>query len=149
DWYLQGKYDNAEFVYIAHDAEAWEVDRKDFFGIRSGGGTRVSSAYELAREVLEAEYPWSEWNRYVLAAGDSENSKNDTEDNVIPLMESIPANLHAYVETQPSGNAINATHADQLESAFGDGGDVAVAYVAGADDVTDAIYEILSTEDGE
>ncbi|NKE36190.1 YeaH/YhbH family protein [Natronococcus sp. JC468] len=147
DWYLTGKYDNAEFVYIAHDAEAWAVEREEFFGIRSGGGTKISSAYELAQELLE-EYPWSDWNRYVFAAGDSENSSNDTEERVIPLMESIPANLHAYVETQPSGNAINATHAEELERHFGtDAEDVAVAYVNGADDVTDAIYEILSTED--
>jgi len=148
DWYLQGKYDNAEFVYIAHDADAWEVEREDFFGIRSGGGTRISSAYELAEELL-AEYPWSEWNRYVFAAGDSENSSNDTEEGVIPLMEQIPANLHAYVETQPSGNAINATHAEEVERHFRDAGDVAVAYVSGPDDVVDAIYEILSTEDNE
>ncbi|MDG5759619.1 YeaH/YhbH family protein [Natronococcus sp. A-GB1] len=146
DWYLTGKYDNAEFVYIAHDAEAWAVEREEFFGIRSGGGTKISSAYELAQELLE-EYPWSDWNRYVFAAGDSENSSNDTEERVIPLMESIPANLHAYVETQPSGNAINATHAEELERHFGrDAEDVAVAYVNGADDVTDAIYDILSTE---
>ncbi|MDQ2048933.1 YeaH/YhbH family protein [Natronolimnohabitans sp. A-GB9] len=146
DWYLQGKYDNAEFVYIAHDADAWAVERDDFFGIRSGGGTKISSAYELAAELLE-EYPWSDWNRYVFAAGDSENSSNDTEERVIPLMEEIPANLHAYVETQPSGNAINATHAEELERHFGtDADDVAVAYVNGKDDVTDAIYEILSTE---
>jgi hypothetical protein len=145
DWYLQGKYDNAEFVYIAHDAEAWEVDREEFFGIRSGGGTKISSAYELADELL-AEYPFSEWNRYVFAAGDSENSSNDTEERVIPLMEQIDANLHAYVETQPSGNAINATHADEVESHFVDGDDVAVAYVTSPEDVTDAIYEILSTE---
>jgi len=148
DWYLQGKYDNAEFVYIAHDADAWEVEREDFFGIRSGGGTRISSAYQLAEELLE-EYPWSEWNRYVFAAGDSENSSNDTEEGVIPLMEQIPANLHAYVETQPSGNAINATHAEEVERHFRDAGDVAVAYVSGPDDVVDAIYEILSTEDSE
>ena len=147
DWYLTGKYDNAEFVYIAHDADAWEVDRGEFFGIRSGGGTRISSAYELAAEILEAEYPWSEWNRYVFAAGDSENSSNDTEERVIPAMESIPANLHAYVETQPSGNAINATHAGELESHFGDDSNVAVAYVQGPDDVVDAIDTILSTED--
>ncbi len=147
DWYLTGKYDNAEFVYIAHDADAWEVDREEFFGIRSGGGTRISSAYELAAEILEAEYPWSEWNRYVFAAGDSENSSNDTEERVIPMMEEIPANLHAYVETQPSGNAINATHAGELESHFGDDSNVAVAYVQGPDDVVDAIYRILSTED--
>jgi len=147
DWYLQGKYDNAEFVYIAHDAEAWEVDRSDFFGIRSGGGTRISAAYELAMTRLEEAYPWSEWNRYVFAAGDSENSSNDTEENVIPLMERIPANLHAYVETQPSGNAINATHAEELERHFGEGEDVAVAYVTTPEDVTDAIYDILSTEE--
>ena len=147
DWYLTGKYDNAEFVYIAHDADAWEVEREEFFGIRSGGGTRISSAYELAAEVLEAEYPWAEWNRYVFAAGDSENSSNDTEERVIPMMEGIPANLHAYVETQPSGNAINATHAGELESHFGDDSNVAVAYVQGPDDVVDAIYRILSTED--
>ncbi|MFB6192489.1 MAG: YeaH/YhbH family protein [Haloarculaceae archaeon] len=147
DWYLTGKYDNAEFVYIAHDAEAWEVEREEFFGIRSGGGTRISSAYELAAEILEERYPWSDWNRYVFAAGDSENSSNDTEEAVIPLMESIPANLHAYVETQPSGNAINATHAEEVENHFGDGENVAVAYVQGPDDVVDAIYEILSTED--
>jgi uncharacterized sporulation protein YeaH/YhbH (DUF444 family) len=146
DWYLQGKYDNAEFVYIAHDADAWEVDRDEFFGIRSGGGTRISSAYELALDRLEEEYPWSEWNRYVFAAGDSENSSNDTEERVIPLMEEIPANLHAYVETQPSGNAINATHAEEVEKKFEGSDNVAVAYVSSPDDVVDAIYDILSTE---
>jgi uncharacterized sporulation protein YeaH/YhbH (DUF444 family) len=147
DWYLQGKYDNAAFVYIAHDADAWEVDRDEFFGIRSGGGTRISSAYELAMERLDEAYPWADWNRYVFAAGDSENSSNDTEENVIPLMERIPANLHAYVETQPSGNAINATHAEEVEKHFADSDNVAVAYISSPEDVTDAIYEILSTED--
>jgi len=145
DWYLQGKYDNAEFVYIAHDAEAWEVDRESFFGIRSGGGTRISAAYELAKEALE-EYPFSEWNRYVFAAGDSENSGNDTEQRVIPLMEEIDANLHAYVETQPDGPTANATHAEELEAHFAGEDDVAVAYVNAAEDVTDAIEYILSTD---
>jgi len=125
--------------------EAWEVDRGEFFGIQSGGGTRISSAYELVAEILE-EYPYSEWNRYVFAAGDSENSGSDTTDSVIPLMESIDANLHAYVETQPGGAAPNARHADEVEAAFGTGDDVAVARVSKPDDVTDAIYEILSTE---
>ena len=147
DWYLTGKYDNAEFVYIAHDAEAWKVEREEFFGIRSGGGTRISSAYELAAEVLENQYPWADWNRYVFAAGDSENSRNDTAENVIPTMEEIPANLHAYVETQPDGNAINATHATEVREHFGDDSeDVVVAFVNDQDAVMDAIYRILSTE---
>ncbi len=146
DWYLTGKYDNAEFRYIAHDADAWEVDRGEFFGIRSGGGTRISSAYELAAEILE-EYPFSEWNRYVFAAGDSENSSNDTKDRVIPMIQQIPANLHAYVETQPGGTAINATHAEEVERALNTAGNVAVTRVTSPEDVIDAIYDILSTEE--
>jgi hypothetical protein len=149
DWYLQGKYDRAEFVYVAHDADAWEVEREEFFGIRSGGGTRISSAYELTQEILDERYPWSEWNRYVLAAGDSENSSNDTTENVVPLMREIPANLHAYVETQPGGTAINATHAEEVETAFESDDGVVVAYVSEPGDVTDAIYRILSTEEAE
>ncbi|MFW5977711.1 MAG: DUF444 family protein, partial [Halohasta sp.] len=78
----------------------------------------------------------------------SENSSNDTKDRVIPLIEQIPANLHAYVETQPGGTAINATHAEEVDRALGREGNVAVTRVTGPDDVTDAIYEILSTEDG-
>ncbi len=97
--------------------------------------------------MLEEEYPWTEWNRYVFAAGDSENSSNDTEEKVVPLMEQIPANLHAYVETQPSGNAINATHAEEVERNFRDADNVVVAYVSSPEDVVDAIYDILSTED--
>ncbi|NUE03139.1 YeaH/YhbH family protein [Halorubraceae archaeon YAN] len=145
DWYLTGKYDTASFHYIAHDADAWEVDRPEFFGIRSGGGTKISSAYKLAAEILE-QYPFSEWNRYVFAAGDSENSSNDTKDAVIPLMESIDANLHAYIETQPGGAAINATHAEEVERQLGDRDNVAVTRVGEPDDVIDAIYDILSTE---
>lgn len=148
DWYLTGKYDTAEFRYIAHDAEAWEVDRAEFFGIRSGGGTRISSAYQLAAEILE-EYPWEEWNRYIFAAGDSENSRNDTAERVIPLMKELPANLHAYVETQPGGAAASATHADELERELGDVDNVAVTRVGTPADVVDAIYDILSTEDNE
>ena len=85
----------------------------------------------------------------MFAAGDSENSSNDTEEGVIPLMEQIPANLHAYVETQPSGNAINATHAEEVERHFRDSDTVAVAYVSGPDDVVDAIETILSTEEAQ
>jgi len=149
DWYLTGKYDHAEFVYIAHDAEAWEVAREDFFGIRSGGGTRISSAYELAREILEERYPWREWNRYVFAAGDGENSHNDTEQNVVPLMEEIDANLHAYVETRPEGSIRTGTHARELSESLGDADNVAVTTVSGPEDVLAAIYTILSTETNE
>ncbi|MFW6385509.1 MAG: DUF444 family protein, partial [Halodesulfurarchaeum sp.] len=146
DWYLQGKYDNADFVYIVHDVEAWDVEREAFFGIQSGGGTRISSAYALAKEILDDGYPWEHWNRFVFAAGDSENQSADTKDRVIPLMEEIDANTHAYVETHPDGGGPHATHANEVAEHFADRDDVVVSRVNAAPDVIAAIETILTTE---
>jgi uncharacterized sporulation protein YeaH/YhbH (DUF444 family) len=146
DWYLQGKYDNVEFVYIAHDAKAWRVDRDEFFGIRSGGGTKVSSAFELVMQEVLSEYPWQSWNRFIFAAGDGENKRNDTEDNVIPMMREIKANRHAYVEVQPGGSGHSrANVANELEEAFSDDETYRVARIGNKRDVLDAIRVILDT----
>lgn len=147
DWYLRGKYDHAEFIYIAHDYEAWEVPRDDFFGIQSGGGTKISSAYSLAQQILEDEYRWSKWNRYVFAAGDGENDFDDTEENVIPIMEDLPVNLHGYLEVNPPGGWRTGSHKDILDENIGEQDNVATALVQSSEDVTDAIAEILSEED--
>lgn len=147
DWYLQGKYDNVEFVYIAHDAEAWKVDREEFFGIRSGGGTKISSAYELINKEILDSYPWQSWNRFIFAAGDGENKQDDTRNNVIPLMSNMNANRHAYVEVQPSsGSNMRSSHvADELEQEFSDESTYRIARVKNKEDVMDAIRVILDT----
>lgn len=149
DWYLQGKYDHAEFIYIAHDSEAWEVENEEFFGIQSGGGTKISTAYDLAEEILDEHYPWAEWNRYVFCAGDGENSANDSTERVIPQMENIDANLHGYLEVKPGGRG-RGKHGQTVQDHFGDDHEnVSVAFVNEVNEVIDAIYKILSTEDGD
>lgn len=149
DWYLQGKYDNVDFVYVAHDASAWIVNRDEFFGVRSGGGTKVSSAYELIQEEVLPEYPWSSWNRFVFAAGDGENSSNDTEDNLIPLMRDIKANRHAYVEVQPGGGHRRANVGKKLQEEFSDEDTYRVTRVEDKNDVLDSIRYILDTTNEE
>jgi uncharacterized sporulation protein YeaH/YhbH (DUF444 family) len=147
DWYLQGKYDHAEFVYIIHDSSAWQVEREQFFGVTSGGGTRISSAYELAQDILEEQYPWDEWNRYVFAAGDGENIRRDSLRNVIPLLDDIDANLHAYLEVDAKRSP-TGTHGTVLTDHYGDeSSNVVVSEVESTDDVIDSISDILSTED--
>lgn len=143
DWYLQGKYDQAVFFYIAHNNQAWTVERADFFRVKSGGGTRISSAYELTDEILQ-EFPFRDWNRYVFAAGDGENKGKDTQENVIPMIKSIDANMHAYIETNPKENNRQANHADDLEDEFGeDSEEAVVTRVNSEDDVIPAIKKIL------
>lgn len=146
DWYLTGKYDEAKFHYIAHDSSAEEVQRNNFFGMQSGGGTKISSAYELTDELLNDKYPWSEWNRYVFAAGDGENYQKDTKENVIPLMENIQCNLHAYVEVSGNTSWSTGSHADQLEKEFDNKDNVAITRLSNKEGVMDSIEEILSVE---
>jgi uncharacterized sporulation protein YeaH/YhbH (DUF444 family) len=144
DWYLQGKYDNAEFIYIVHDTEAWEVEHENFFGIKSGGGTLISSAYELTQQIFEEKYPWDEWNRFVFAAGDGENTSKDTEQNVIPLLEEIKANRHGYIEVSASRRR-QKTHGEELVKHFsGNTGEVRVAEVTNKNEVIEAIATVLS-----
>lgn len=138
DWYLQGKYEHAEHRYIAHDSQAWEVERAEFFGIRSGGGTRVSSAYKLAKEILDEYYPWDNWNRYVFGAGDGENSTFDSEEELAPAIHSIDANLHAYIEVEPRRSDV----IEPLNSALSDD-EIVTAQVNNKDDVIPAIKKIL------
>ena len=68
-----------ETRYIIHDAVAREVDRDTFFRTRESGGTMISSAYKLATEMIEADYPASEWNIYPFHFSDGDNwSVDDT-----------------------------------------------------------------------
>ncbi len=142
DWYLQGKYEQADFIYIVHDYKAWKVEREEFFGIESGGGTRISSAYELTKEILKAEYPWNGWNRFVFASGDGENYRGDSKERVIPLIEDIEANLHGYVETQPT-NPVGPTHSRKLEKHFNEKDNVVVTEVNSNNEVVDSIKKVL------
>jgi uncharacterized sporulation protein YeaH/YhbH (DUF444 family) len=79
DAWLRHQYKGLETRYIIHDAVAREVDRETFFHTRESGGTMISSAYKLARDIIKAEYPASSWNIYPFHFSDGDNwSADDT-----------------------------------------------------------------------
>src|SRR6185312_10016338 len=57
DTWLRSQYDGIDIRYIIHDAVAKEVDEDTFYHTRESGGTRISSAYKLARDILQRDYP--------------------------------------------------------------------------------------------
>ena len=57
DTWLRKQYKGIETRFIIHDAAAREVDRDTFFRTRESGGTMISSAYRLAAEIVERDYP--------------------------------------------------------------------------------------------
>lgn len=79
DAWLRHHYKGIETRYIIHDAAAREVDRDTFFRTRESGGTMISSAYKLAADILDKDYPTAEWNIYPFHFSDGDNwSVDDT-----------------------------------------------------------------------
>jgi len=99
DTWLRKQYDGIESRYIIHDAVAREVDRDTFFHTRESGGTMISSAYQLASEVIERDYPVSEWNIYPFHFSDGDNWSTDDTGHCMNLLRDklLPAsNMFAY-----------------------------------------------------
>ena len=101
--WLKSQYEGIETRYIIHDASAKEVDEHTFFHTRESGGTMISSAYKLATQILEADYPSSEWNIYPFHFSDGDNWSVDDTKTCISLLKDtlIPAsNQFSYGQVE-------------------------------------------------
>src|SRR5438067_779835 len=75
--FLRLKYQHVETVFVAHDTEAQVVPEQDFFALSNSGGTRCSSAYQVALEHLQQHHPASRWNIYLFHFSDGDNLPYD------------------------------------------------------------------------
>jgi sporulation protein YhbH len=71
--FLRTKYTNCEIVFITCHTEAREVDESAFFSQGDSGGTRMSSAYSLAIDIIGKRYNPREWNIYPFLFSDGYN----------------------------------------------------------------------------
>ena len=71
--FLRQKYDHVRIVFITHHTEAREVDEDSFFKLGESGGTRVSSAYQLAVDVIKERFDPQFWNIYPFHFSDGDN----------------------------------------------------------------------------
>ena len=144
DTWLQSQYDGLETRYIIHDATAREVDRETFFHTKESGGTMISSAYKKALEIIDKEYPASEWNIYPFHFSDGDNwSVDDTKlciellrDRLLPV-----SNVFCYGQVEsPYGSG---QFLRDLQEAFGDSDDVILSEIADRDDIMRSIRDFL------
>ncbi len=75
--FLRTKYQNVDIVFISHHTEAKEVTEEEFFTKGESGGTRVSSAYQLALKIIDERYPPDDWNIYPFHFSDGDNMFSD------------------------------------------------------------------------
>ena len=116
DTWLQSQYHGIESRYIIHDAMAKEVERDVFFSTRESGGTMISSAYKLCRDIIRADYPPGSWNIYPFHFSDGDNSSEaDSRDCIRMLKDQLlpQCNMFGYCQVASaygSGNFINVLH---------------------------------------
>jgi uncharacterized sporulation protein YeaH/YhbH (DUF444 family) len=101
--FLKRNYDHTEVVFIRHHTSAKEVDEEEFFYSRETGGTIVSSALRLMKDIMAARYPTSEWNIYAAQASDGDNWNDDSSVCYELLTKEIMPFLqhYSYVEITP------------------------------------------------
>ncbi|HZL87737.1 MAG TPA: DUF444 family protein [Pirellulaceae bacterium] len=120
DTWLRSQYDGLERRYIIHDAAAREVDENTFYHTRESGGTRISSAYKVALELLKEKFNPAEWNIYCFQFSDGDNWGEDNKSALTMLKDEIlpQCNLFCYGQVEsPYGSG---EYMRVLEEAFGD-----------------------------
>jgi uncharacterized sporulation protein YeaH/YhbH (DUF444 family) len=101
--FLKRNYERIDVVFIRHHTVAKEVDEQEFFYSRETGGTVVSSALTLMREIIRDRYPISSWNIYAAQASDGDNWHHDSPTCREILIKQIMAKVRyfAYIEITP------------------------------------------------
>ena len=90
-------YKRVERMWVWHDNFAKEVDEDTFFRLRDGGGTTVSSAFDLIATQFDSRFAPGKWNVYVFYFTDGENWPDDNEKVIKRLEESFGPNVVNFV----------------------------------------------------
>jgi uncharacterized protein len=97
--FLRTKYNNVKIVFISHHTEAKEVTEEEFFHKGESGGTQVSSAYELALQIIQERYNPNDWNIYPFHFSDGDHLPWDN-DRCVQLVTKMmeQCNIFGYGE---------------------------------------------------
>lgn len=145
DTWLRRNYEGLESRYIVHDVRAAEVDKHTFFHLREDGGTRISSAFKCARELIEARYNPQDWNIYLFHFSDGDNSSESDNRECCQILSEhlLPVvNMFGYCQVASaygSGNFINVLH-----ERLADVENVITTRVNNKDDIYESLRELFA-----
>jgi len=120
DTWLKSQYDGVEPRYIIHDAAAKQVDEETFYHTRESGGTRISSAYKVAADLIQRDFPPSEWNIYCFQFSDGDNWGEDNEKSLQLLRESLLPHVNLFCYGQVESPYGSGEYIRSLQHGFGD-----------------------------
>ena len=131
-WLRKNFNNNVVSRYIVHDSEAREVDQDSFYSLREAGGTKIASAYQLLKSILNQEIPIQDWNVYVYQYSDGEDWSTESSNLAMELLKDMLPwiNQWSYCQVKNSAGFI-----ENLNSVFSDDTRVVTARVADREDI--------------
>ena len=100
--FLKKIYDEVTIRFIVHHTVAKNVDEDLFFHTMESGGTNCYTAYELANNLIDTEYPTHKWNVYIWHFSDGDDSNPDrTIEEVVKLIDK-KVNMIGYGQVMPT-----------------------------------------------
>ena len=114
--FLRVIYKRVEIRFIAHTTEARLVDEYQFLHRGESGGTSCHSAYELATDLIDTEYPTSKWNVYPFHFSDGEDWDVD---RTVKSLEKLLDRGVAYfgygeIQTEHSSSVLMEAYKDRM-----------------------------------
>ncbi|MBT7610969.1 MAG: DUF444 family protein [Bacteriovoracaceae bacterium] len=143
--WLKSQYKNIEIRYIIHDATAKEVDEKTFFSTRESGGTLISSAFKLCREIISEDYNSAEWNIYPFHFSDGDNWSTDDTKLCLDILDNfIIPNSNVFCYGQVESRYGSGQFYKDLHSKYGDASEeIILSKVKNKDAILDSIKDFL------
>lgn len=142
--WLKKHYKGLETRFIIHDAAAKEVDEKTFFSTSESGGTLISSAYKLAKEMIEKDYPPQDWNIYPFHFSDGDNwSGEDTRLCMKLLHEFFLPNVNQFGYGQVESKYGSGQFSKDLEREFPNDERLVVSKIENRDKILNSIKDFL------
>ncbi len=140
--FLNRTYKHIDIVPIRYHTEAKEVDEQEFFYSRETGGTLVSPALELAKQILDERYD-STWNVYFCQASDGDNEVDDTH-RCVRLLDTILPNIqyYAYIQIGDSDNVLSRMYENHLMSYS----NMNIAFIDGPEDIFPVFRKLFEKE---
>lgn len=146
DTWLHSQYRGVQTRFIIHDAAAKEVDEHTFYHTRESGGTRISSAYKVCAELMEREFPPTDWNIYCFQFSDGDNWGEDNEKSLGLLRETLLPQVNLFCYGQVESPYGSGEYIRSLEAGFGDGlPKLIVAEIENKEAIYPCLKEFLGT----
>lgn len=144
DAWLKSQYGALERCFLVHDVKAREVSEDDFYRIREGGGTKISSAYQMMNAVIDERFSPSEWNVYGFHFSDGDNWSDDNDKCLDILESSLLPKLNQFAYGQVTSYWGSGQFMGELRDRCEENEAVVTAEIGDRDAILKAIKSFLS-----